>query len=566
MTAVTAAPATLRLALRPPFDGAGVLRWLAARLVPGVEALSDGVYRRTLDLPGGPGVVTLAPAADHVEAVFALDDAADLPAAEARCRHLLDLDADPAAPRRPSSPPTRCSRRWSPRARASAPPAPSTRPRPRCAPSWASRSRSRPRARSRAGSSRRADRRSPPPGTPDPSLPGPAAIADETVLAAVGCRARAGGRCWRCAPAWPRADLSPRPGPRIPAQSGRSNCSRARLGPWTADYVLLRALGDPDAFPAGDLGLRRAARALGLPDDAAGLEARAERWRPWRRYAAHHLWAAGHEVRPRRHADRDADPGRDRRRPARDPVRRPAPPDGAEAPGDRVLADAARQLREWFAGERTAFDLPLDLGAATAFQRRAWLALAEVPYATTRSYGEQAAGSARRARARSARERPQPAAGRPPVHRLVGADGSLTGFGGGLDVKRALLDHEAATAARAAAAGSARTRRSPAPPPRTSRPRAPQSGHGSPRRRWTRNSSWNAPRDAVGVAEVVDRRAARGDPRLERVAHGAGERVVLRARQRPRPAAAGGSARGTAPRRRRCSRRRRPGAGRAGTP
>src|SRR6185436_8887719 len=50
-----------------------------------------------------------------------------------------------------------------------------------------------------------------------------------------------------------------------------------------------------------------------------------------------------------------------------------APPDGAaEAPGDRVLAEAARQLTEWFAGERTAFDLPLDLGAATAFQRRAW--------------------------------------------------------------------------------------------------------------------------------------------------------------------------------------------------
>jgi AraC family transcriptional regulator of adaptative response / DNA-3-methyladenine glycosylase II len=65
------------------------------------------------------------------------------------------------------------------------------------------------------------------------------------------------------------------------------------VGPWTVAHVALRSLGDPDAFPAGDLGLRRAARALGLPDDAAGLEARAERWRPWRRYAAHHLWAAG---------------------------------------------------------------------------------------------------------------------------------------------------------------------------------------------------------------------------------------------------------------------------------
>ncbi len=146
------------------------------------------------------------------------------------------------------------------------------------------------------------------------------------------------------------------------------------------------------------------------------------------------------------------------------------PPDGAtEAPDDRVLAEAARQLGEWFAGERTAFDLPLDLGAATAFQRRAWLALADVPYATTRSYGEQAdrLGAPRAARAVGAANGHNPLPVVLPCHRLVGADGSLTGFGGGLDVKRALLDHEAATAARAAGAGSARTRRSRAPRPRT---------------------------------------------------------------------------------------------------
>jgi AraC family transcriptional regulator of adaptative response / DNA-3-methyladenine glycosylase II len=64
------------------------------------------------------------------------------------------------------------------------------------------------------------------------------------------------------------------------------------IGPWTATYVSLRALGDPDAFPCRDLGLRRAARKLGLPPDAARLAARSERWRPWRTYAAHYLWAA----------------------------------------------------------------------------------------------------------------------------------------------------------------------------------------------------------------------------------------------------------------------------------
>jgi methylated-DNA-[protein]-cysteine S-methyltransferase len=145
------------------------------------------------------------------------------------------------------------------------------------------------------------------------------------------------------------------------------------------------------------------------------------------------------------------------------------PVQAAEAPADPVLAAAADQLRAWFAGERTAFDLPLDLAAATAFQRRAWLALAEIPYATTRSYGEQARvlGAPRAARAVGAANGRNPLPIVLPCHRLVGADGSLTGFGGGLEVKRALLDHEAGTAARAAAAGSARTRTSRAPRRRT---------------------------------------------------------------------------------------------------
>jgi methylated-DNA-[protein]-cysteine S-methyltransferase len=146
-----------------------------------------------------------------------------------------------------------------------------------------------------------------------------------------------------------------------------------------------------------------------------------------------------------------------------------APPPGVTAGREPVLDEAARQLREWFAGARTTFDLPLDLDGATAFQRRAWLALAAIPYATTRSYGEQARiiGAPRAARAVGAANGRNPLPVVLPCHRLVGAGGALTGFGGGLDVKRALLAHEAATAARAAGAGSARTRTSPVPPPRT---------------------------------------------------------------------------------------------------
>jgi len=109
-----------------------------------------------------------------------------------------------------------------------------------------------------------------------------------------------------------------------------------------------------------------------------------------------------------------------------------------------ALEEAARQLREYFAGERREFDLPLDL-EGTPFQRRAWLALAAIPYGTTRSYGEQARllGVPRAARAVGAANGSNPLPIVLPCHRLIGADGSLVRYGGGLDVKRWLLDHEA---------------------------------------------------------------------------------------------------------------------------
>ena len=66
----------------------------------------------------------------------------------------------------------------------------------------------------------------------------------------------------------------------------------AGIGPWTAGYVALRGLGDPDVLLADDLGVLRAARALGLPGDSATLRTRAESWGPWRSYATHHLWAS----------------------------------------------------------------------------------------------------------------------------------------------------------------------------------------------------------------------------------------------------------------------------------
>ena len=111
---------------------------------------------------------------------------------------------------------------------------------------------------------------------------------------------------------------------------------------------------------------------------------------------------------------------------------------------DHPLARAAvEQLGEYFDGTRTAFDLPLHL-EGTEFQVRAWLALGRIPYGQTRSYGQQAAdiGRPSAARAIGAANGRNPVSIVLPCHRVVGANGSLTGFAGGLDVKAYLLAHE----------------------------------------------------------------------------------------------------------------------------
>jgi methylated-DNA-[protein]-cysteine S-methyltransferase len=110
-----------------------------------------------------------------------------------------------------------------------------------------------------------------------------------------------------------------------------------------------------------------------------------------------------------------------------------------------ILAAASKQLQEYFAGDRRDFTIPLDL-EGTDFQRAAWLALADVPYGETASYGEQAEriGRPRASRAVGAANGKNPVPIVLPCHRIVGADGSLTGFAGGLEMKERLLAHERA--------------------------------------------------------------------------------------------------------------------------
>ena len=111
-----------------------------------------------------------------------------------------------------------------------------------------------------------------------------------------------------------------------------------------------------------------------------------------------------------------------------------------------VLDEATRQLDAYFAGELVAFDLPLELNGSE-FHRRCWLALASIPYGQTVSYGEQARRlglGSDKARAVGAANGSNPLPIVLPCHRVIGADGSLTGFGGGLHVKRFLLELEGA--------------------------------------------------------------------------------------------------------------------------
>ncbi|WP_419908015.1 methylated-DNA--[protein]-cysteine S-methyltransferase [Candidatus Poriferisodalis sp.] len=121
------------------------------------------------------------------------------------------------------------------------------------------------------------------------------------------------------------------------------------------------------------------------------------------------------------------------------------PDDMVEAPDHPILRQAAHQLNEYFDGDRTSFDVPLDL-RGTPFQEAAWRALGDIPYGSTRSYGEQAAliGRPKAVRAIGQANGRNPVPIVLPCHRVIGADGSLTGFGGGLDLKTQLLQHEGA--------------------------------------------------------------------------------------------------------------------------
>jgi len=294
----------LRLPFRPPIDLDRMFRFLADRAIPGVEVASPNSYERTISLPNGFGILSLHPVPDAswVDCSLVLSDLRDVTAAVQRCRRLLDLDADPAAisgfflddpligPLAADCPGRRAvgavdGDEIAIRAVLG--------------------------QQVSVAAARRLGTRlvelcgMPLVGGQVPGLthvfPDAAAIAglDPAVLPMPSARGRA---VVTVAAALAAGEVSLGPGADW-EEAGARLMALPGIGPWTAGYIRMRALSDPDVCLPGDAGLLRALRNMngtgavvnrqgaGKARPAAELLAVAERWRPWRSYATHYLWA-----------------------------------------------------------------------------------------------------------------------------------------------------------------------------------------------------------------------------------------------------------------------------------
>lgn len=278
----------LRLPYRAPLDADGSVAYFERRVVPGVEEVVDGTYRRSLRLPQGAGTVELEPVDNCIHARFRLEDVRDLPVAVQRSRVLMGLDSDPQAVVEALG------------------------------------------GDPLLGDLVRADPGRRVPGHFDGDELAIRALLGQQVSLA-GASTLASRLVFRCGETlerplggvthlFPEAEaltgLDPdslsMPGSRGRALVGMSRAladgrlvldagadrdeARRRLlelpgiGPWTAAYIAMRALRDPDAFLPTDLGVRRALELLGVDARPAAVERLGERWRPYRAYAVQHLW------------------------------------------------------------------------------------------------------------------------------------------------------------------------------------------------------------------------------------------------------------------------------------
>jgi AraC family transcriptional regulator, regulatory protein of adaptative response / DNA-3-methyladenine glycosylase II len=283
---------SLRLPYRSPLDARGLIAFLGLRAATGVEELHEGAYRRSLRLPNGAGVVELRPGEGHIHARYRLEDLRDLGAAMQRSRALLDLDSDPQAVIEAlgGDPVLGALVRRAPGLRVAGHVDPhefavrallggqGAQVSLRAASALAGRL-----------VSLYGERLERPCGSVTHVFPSAATLVDAD-LDRLGISS-AQRRC-----------LSALVGPLargeivLDAGSERSEARRRLLalpgiGPWTAEYIALRALRDPDAFMPGDVCVRHALEQLGHDGDPRSVKRLSERWRPYRAHAVAHLWA-----------------------------------------------------------------------------------------------------------------------------------------------------------------------------------------------------------------------------------------------------------------------------------
>lgn len=279
----------LRLAYRPPLDWDALVRFLAARAIPGVESVAARGYRRTVEVGGTAAMIEVEPAPDqpHLLLGCTVSDCSHLMALAQRARRLFDLDADPMlvaghlerspllASRVAAAPGLRVPGAWDPFELAvravlgqQVTVAGATTLAGRLVERWG----------------RRVDLAE----NLTHLFPRPQDLAEAEVESIGMPRAR-GATIRALAAAVASGDLA------LDAFRGLDDglarlCALPGMGEWTAHYIAMRAYGEPDAFPASDLGLRRALGNGGGALAPREVERLAEEWRPWRAYAALHLW------------------------------------------------------------------------------------------------------------------------------------------------------------------------------------------------------------------------------------------------------------------------------------
>ena len=291
----------LTLPLRLPFDAASLFSFLEERMLPGVETVRGHAYFRTIESRGRAGVlgVSYEEGRNFLALTLDLPPGPDLLDLVRRAGRIFDVDADPLAigdvlrrdpllaPLLAARPGLRVPGAWDPfeiAVRAILGQQVSVRG-----------------ARTLAGRLVAAFGR-PIPGRGADGLthlfPSPAvlAAADLSGIGVPSARANA-IRALALAVHTKKVELS---APRGLDDLEQRLCALPGIGPWTAQYVALRAFGEPDAFPAGDLGLRRALEAAGTSADVAALRARAASWSPFRAYATLHLWNSLASPAPRK--------------------------------------------------------------------------------------------------------------------------------------------------------------------------------------------------------------------------------------------------------------------------